>query len=590
VVLLLALEGGLYSLVASLFGLGGGLVLALAILGLAQGLVEQYGFSIEPVLEPTSLAAAYGLGVVITFVAVTVTAWRSSRFSIVTAIRDLPDPAPGPPSFYSLVLSLTPCVLGPVLVGIAVSARLSLLYAAGVVISIVGLALTARWFLLRLGLRGAERVVFTLAGLALIGWWTLPLTLFPQVVEMSFLNGIAMLLGAVWVVAYNVGVLRRLRWRGVLWRLSAAYVATNRFRTGLTLAMFALVVLSLTLSAVLLTATQAAYADPEAATGGWDIRIDSSLPPRDLRAELPAEDFSAIGAASPLRVEAIQSGTFTTARWQPANILSVDARFAQASAWPRLNQPGAAVVGAALLQTAPNRLRVLDGEGAVLWLRDARSTQPAVRVEVVGVADARGPFANLLLVSADTLGAAGWPPPEQAGYFLSVTPGGNARELAAGLSLSVPDLKARTIGDELRLVQGVRGLLNMILQGFMGVGLLAGVAALGTLSTRAVVERRRQIGILRSLGFTARAVSAGLLLESALISLLGAALGVGVGLFVAQNTVAFLSRQSPELRFSIPWDQLLLVVLISVGAALLMTILPARQAARLTPAEALRET
>ena len=73
---------------------------------------------------------------------------------------------------------------------------------------------------------------------------------------MSFLNGIAMLLGAVWVVAYNVGVLRRLRWRGVLWRLSAAYVAANRFRTGLTLAMFALVVLSLTLSAVMLTATQ----------------------------------------------------------------------------------------------------------------------------------------------------------------------------------------------------------------------------------------------------------------------------------------------------------------------------------------------
>ena len=160
------------------------------------------------------------------------------------------------------------------------------------------------------------------------------------------------------------------------------------------------------------------------------------------------------------------------------------------------------------------------------------------------------------------------------GYFLCVAPGGNARELAAGLSLAVPDLRASTIGDELRLVQGVRGLLNMILQGFMGVGLLAGVAALGTLSTRAVVERRRQIGILRSLGFTARAVSAGLLLESGLVALLGAALGVGVGLFVAQNTVAFLSRQSPELRFSIPWDQLLLVVLVSVGAALLMTAAP----------------
>jgi putative ABC transport system permease protein len=123
----------------------------------------------------------------------------------------------------------------------------------------------------------------------------------------------------------------------------------------------------------------------------------------------------------------------------------------------------------------------------------------------------------------------------------------------------------------------------------MGVGLLAGIAALGTLSTRAVVERRRQIGILRALGFSARAVGSGLLVESSVIALLGAGLGVGVGLFVAQNTVAFLSRVNSELRFSVPWDQITLVVLLAFGAALLMTVLPARAAARLTPAEALRE-
>ena len=129
----------------------------------------------------------------------------------------------------------------------------------------------------------------------------------------------------------------------------------------------------------------------------------------------------------------------------------------------------------------------------------------------------------------------------------------------------------------------------MILQGFMGVGLLAGVAALGTLSTRAVVERRRQIGVLRALGFSARAVSTGLLVESAVVALLGAGLGVGVGLFVAQNTVTFLSRLNPELRFAVPWEQIALVVLVALGAALLMTVLPARTAARLTPAEALRD-
>jgi putative ABC transport system permease protein len=41
VILLLAIEGGLYSLISSLFGLGAGLALALGIIGLAHGLVEQ---------------------------------------------------------------------------------------------------------------------------------------------------------------------------------------------------------------------------------------------------------------------------------------------------------------------------------------------------------------------------------------------------------------------------------------------------------------------------------------------------------------------------------------------------------------------
>ncbi len=607
VVLLLALEGGLYSLISSLFGLGGGLILALSIIKLAQGLVEQYGFHLQPVIEPLSLVASYALGVVLTFVAVTATAWRSSRFSIVTAIRDVPDPPPGPPGGRSLAFALTPTLSGPLLVVLGVLGRMSLVYASGVAVTIVGGALVARWLSRRAGLRGPERLVFTLAGLALIGWWALPLSIFPSVVEMSFLSGIAMLLGAVWVIAYNVGLLRGTRVSAALWRLSTAYVAANRFRTGLTLTMFALVVLSLTLSAVMLTATRDAYADPDAITGGWDIRVESSQPAGELRAQLgegttvPPEAFSTIGAASPLRVEAIQTDA-PAGRWQPVNMRIVDDEFARAArtpltggdsgAWAALTRPGTAIVGAGLLKPMPNRLRVIASEGrdfkpVVLWLRDTRGIRPAVRVEVVGVADGRGPFGNSILVGGATI--AGWPAPEQRNYFLTVAPGVNARELAAGLSLINPDLRARTIGDELRLVQGVRGLLSMILQGFMGVGLLAGVAALGTLSTRAVVERRRQIGVLRALGFSARAVSSGLLVESALIALLGAGLGVSIGLFVAQNTVLFLNRLNPELRFTIPWDQLAGIVIVALGAALLMTILPARQAARLTPAEALRE-
>ena len=42
--------------------------------------------------------------------------------------------------------------------------------------------------------------------------------------------------------------------------------------------------------------------------------------------------------------------------------------------------------------------------------------------------------------------------------------------------------------------------------GFMGLGLIVGVAALGVISARAVVERRQQIGVLRAIGFRRRMV------------------------------------------------------------------------------------
>ena len=56
--------------------------------------------------------------------------------------------------------------------------------------------------------------------------------------------------------------------------------------------------------------------------------------------------------------------------------------------------------------------------------------------------------------------------------------------------------------------------------------------------------------------------------------------------FTVLQACRFTNCTAHQLRY---WDQIGLVLVVSVGAALLMTILPARQAAKLTPAEALRE-
>ena len=54
--------------------------------------------------------------------------------------------------------------------------------------------------------------------------------------------------------------------------------------------------------------------------------------------------------------------------------------------------------------------------------------------------------------------------------------------------------------------------------GFMALGLFVGVAALGVISTRAVVERRQQIGVLRAIGYKRGMITLSFLLESSFVS------------------------------------------------------------------------
>ena len=60
---------------------------------------------------------------------------------------------------------------------------------------------------------------------------------------------------------------------------------------------------------------------------------------------------------------------------------------------------------------------------------------------------------------------------------------------------------------ELQEQQKLQVGFNQIFQGFMALGLFVGVAALGVIAFRSVVERRQQIGMLRALGYQRSTVS-----------------------------------------------------------------------------------
>ena len=124
----------------------------------------------------------------------------------------------------------------------------------------------------------------------------------------------------------------------------------------------------------------------------------------------------------------------------------------------------------------------------------------------------------------------------------------------------------------------------------MGLGLLVGVAALGVISARAVVERRQQIGVMRAIGFRTRMVQAAFLLESSFIALTSIVVGTALGLLLAWNIIRD-TRSQPSwenLELVVPWLNLGVIFLVVYAVALAATLAPALRASRIRPAEALR--
>jgi putative ABC transport system permease protein len=130
--------------------------------------------------------------------------------------------------------------------------------------------------------------------------------------------------------------------------------------------------------------------------------------------------------------------------------------------------------------------------------------------------------------------------------------------------------------------------LSNLLVGFMGLGLLVGIAALGVIAARSVVERRQQIGVMRAMGFQRGQVRLAFLIESSFIALVGIGLGVALGGALSGTIIGSIEQDFAGITYQVPWITVALIVGVAYVASLLTTFLPARSASKVYPAEALR--
>jgi putative ABC transport system permease protein len=194
------------------------------------------------------------------------------------------------------------------------------------------------------------------------------------------------------------------------------------------------------------------------------------------------------------------------------------------------------------------------------------------------------------MTSQDTLDSlAGRSVPPQT-YYFDLGRGVDASATAKILEkdFTKNGLQTQVTAQTIRDNDATRRIVFLLLRGFMGLGLVVGICALGVIAARSVVERRQQIGMMRALGFQRGQVRLVFLIESSFIALLGIGVGVALGLGFSGTLIDNISQNIPGLEYRVPWSALLLVIVVGYAASLLTTFLPARQASKVYPAEALR--
>ena len=121
-------------------------------------------------------------------------------------------------------------------------------------------------------------------------------------------------------------------------------------------------------------------------------------------------------------------------------------------------------------------------------------------------------------------------------------------------------------------------LVFSIFIGFLGIAITLALS---------VIERTRELGLLRALGMDRKLMKSMVRWEAVLIALLGSTLGLGLGIVIGSALAAILSADIDTARVSLPFTRL---ILFGLGAALfgvLAAIYPARRAAKLNVLEAI---
>lgn len=175
--------------------------------------------------------------------------------------------------------------------------------------------------------------------------------------------------------------------------------------------------------------------------------------------------------------------------------------------------------------------------------------------------------------------------------LVRATPGTDLGTLRGGLERATDKFLVITVEDREQFKGSQAHQINSLLAILYGLLALAIViAVLGIINTLAlsVVERRREIGMLRAVGMLRVQVRRTIYLESALIAMFGAIVGVALGATFGALFVHTLRDQGLG-QIAVPYQQAVWMLVLSAAVGVLAALWPAMRAARTRPLEAIAD-
>lgn len=635
-------EGTVYGLLAGLVGTFLGIVIAyFLLLGIGNAFDVEGGGDILRSFSVSyeSWVMAFVAGFLITIGTIFYATRKIGGLDIIRAIRNLPEPAPSRKDTRSFRIGILMMAIGVLFV---VTSLVPLFDGTdndsnGLVdeagegsATVLLLGLSAVFFGLPLLLRRvvSDRLAFSVGALLVLVVWSILLGLAGDLgVDFFTFTFAGILMVAATVILLMANSSTVVKGFGYLFSLGGGgsavsstalkYSLSSPFRTGLTIAMFSLVIFIITFMSVLLAVVgESVDSQLEGSSGGFDIMVKMAEPAEDFEEMfLATESADKVAAYYPMLSTEVTFNKYSLildTDQVPYPVLGIDDNFIEDHEF-----------------TITEMLPEFEGDTAMMYIALKENREYAIADASTGGSGFGPPpilpmdvgeTQEVILAdgSTRTITVIAYMTTYQSLSDFSMSMNGMfmyaphvAEDFnATGVGLSLFNLKdeadslgvrqdlertflpygAQTVDFREESADQFRSVLEVfnLLTAYLGLGLIVGIAGLGIITARSVSERQTQIGMMRAIGYNRRQVLASFLIESSYISLLGILIGVVLGIIVSVNLYFQLFDSGDSSGLIIPAGSIALIILISLGATFLSIIPPSRRASRVAPAEVLR--